>query len=270
MMNARPHGAPQLRAPTFADLGHSLRLGAKDFAATPALGLFFASFFVFSGLLMAWITVATGTTYWLILAVLGYPLVGSLASLGFYEISRRRTEDAPLGFRIVASHVWSHRLGQLPWLAAIIVVVFLFWFFLGHMIFALFLGLSPMTNVLTKLDVFLSMNGLMMLGFGTAVGAVFAVLVFAISVLGMPMVLDRDVDFMTALLTSIGQVIASPVVFIGWGICIAVITLIAMLPVFLGLFVAMPVLGHASWHLYKRLAEPAGEISVNASASPTG
>ncbi|MCK0119606.1 DUF2189 domain-containing protein [Loktanella sp. F6476L] len=253
MTQPRPHCAPTLRAPTFNDLTESLRSGLKDFSTAPGLGLFFASFFVLAGLLMAGITVLTGTTYWLILAVMGYPLVGSLAALGFYETSKRLQEDDDVSFAAITRSVWSQRGGQLPWLAAIIVVVFLFWFFLGHMIFALFLGLSPMTNVLSTLDVFLSPNGLMMLGFGTAVGSVFAMIVFAMSVLGMPMLLDRDVDFVTAIITSIGAVVGKPQVYLIWGISVAVITLIAMLPFFLGLFVAMPILGHASWHLYQRV-----------------
>jgi uncharacterized membrane protein len=261
MTQTRPHGAPTLRTPTSEDIVVSLRQGLKDFSAAPGIAIFFASFFVVAGLLMAAVTILTGTTYWLILAVMGYPLVGSLAALGFYETSRRLQNDEAVTFNAITTAVWAQRGGQLPWLAAIIVVVFLFWFFLGHMIFALFLGLSPMTNVLSTLDVFFSPNGLMMLGFGTAVGSVFAIIVFAMSVLGMPMLLDRDVDFVTAMITSIGAVVAKPQVYLVWGICVAIATLIAMLPFFLGLFVVMPILGHASWHLYQRVtsAEPLSE-----------
>lgn len=254
-MNTRPHGAPQLRSPTFTDLLRSLTAGVQDFLAAPVPDLFFASFFVVAGLVMAAITYATGTTFWLILAVMGFPLLGALAALGFYEVSRRRAADEPLDLSQVASVVWFHRGEQLPWLAAIIIVAFLFWFFLGHMIFALFLGLSPMTNVSSSLDVFLTSQGLMMLGFGTVVGAAFALFVFSISVMGMPMLLDRDVDFISALLRSISAVRAAPLIYLCWGAVIAVLTLVAMVPMFLGLFVVMPVLGHATWHLYRNLSE---------------
>ena len=254
-MNTRPHGAPQLRPPTFTDLRQSIAAGMQDFLAAPVPDLFFASFFVIAGLVMAAITYATGTTFWLILAVMGFPLLGALAALGFYEVSRRRAADEPLDLSQVASVVWFHRGEQLPWLAAIIIVAFLFWFFLGHMIFALFLGLSPMTNVSSSLDVFLTSQGLMMLGFGTVVGAAFALFVFSISVMGMPMLLDRDVDFISALLRSISAVRAAPLIYLCWGAVIAVLTLVAMVPMFLGLFVVMPVLGHATWHLYRNLSE---------------
>ena len=235
---------------TFADLRRCLRLGLEDTLAAPHMALFFSSFYVVAGLVMVWITYRTGTTYWLVLAVLGFPLVGSLAALGFYETSRRRSHGDPILFAEITRVVWAQRRGQLPWLATIIVVIFLFWFFLGHMIFALFLGLSPMTNVSSSLAVFLSPDGVLMLGFGSLVGAVFAVIVFAVSVIGMPLLYDRDIDFVTAMITSAGAVIRRPLVYLVWGALIGVVTLLAMIPGFLGLFIAMPVLGHATWHLY--------------------
>ncbi|MCX7558575.1 DUF2189 domain-containing protein [Sulfitobacter sp. F26204] len=252
-MNARPHGAPDLRSPTFSDFRNSLAAGWRDFIAAPLVDLFFASFFVLAGLVMAAITYVTGTTFWLILAVMGFPLVGTLCALGFYEVSRRRQAAEPLRLSEVISVVHQHLGGQLPWLAAIIIVTFLFWFFLGHMIFALFLGLSPMTNISTSFGVFMTVEGVSMLAFGTMVGGFFALFVFAISVMGMPMLLDRDLDFITALLRSIASVKAAPFHFVVWGATIAVLTLAAMVPVFLGLFVVMPVLGHATWHLYSAL-----------------
>ncbi len=188
-MTDRPHGAPDTRPPAFDDLRASLRAGLRDFLSAPLPGLFFASVYVLGGIIMAAITYATGTTYWLILAVLGFPLVGAFAALGLYEISRRRQAGIPLRLGEVMGVVWAEKNGQLPWLAVMVVVLFLFWFFLGHMIFALFLGLSPMTNVSTSFDVFLSADGLTMLAFGSVVGAIFASLTFAMSVLGMPMLL---------------------------------------------------------------------------------
>lgn len=253
-MQDKPQGAPALRPLEFADITASLKLGLRDFANTPLIGLFFASVYVFVGLVMAWITIATGQTFWLILAVLGFPLVGAFAALGLYETSRRRAAGEPLSFSEIVGVVWSQKNGQLPWLAVIIIVVFLFWFFLGHMIFALFLGLSPMTNVSSSMDVYFTSNGLMMLAFGTVIGGVFATLIFSISVLGMPMILDRDVDFVTAMVRSVQAVLARPFIYLIWGFVIGGLTILSMLPLFLGLFITMPIFGHATWHLYKRVA----------------
>lgn len=254
-MNTDQRHAPVPRAVSLSDIGQSLRQGLRDFAAAPLIDLFFASFFVLTGLAMAWITYVTGTTFWLVLAVLGFPLVGTLAALGFYETSRRQQAGEPLSFGQVLKVVWAHKNGQLPWLATIIVVIFLFWFFLGHMIFALFLGLAPMTNISHSLDVFLTGQGLTMLGFGSLVGGIFALVIFSMSVLGIPMLYDRDIDFITAMIRSIGAVRGNPGIYLLWGFLVAVLTLAAMVPFFLGLFIAMPVLGHATWHLYRRATE---------------
>lgn len=252
-MTDQPTAAPTFRAPRIADIAQSLSQGFRDFLAAPLPSLFFASFYVAAGLIMAWITYATGQTFWLVLAVMGFPLVGSLAALGFYQISRARIAGTPVRFRDTLRVVWAQKNGQLPWLAAIIIVIFMFWFFLGHMIFALFLGLSPMTNVSSSFEVFLKPDGLAMLGFGTVVGAVFATVIFSVSVLGIPMLLDRDVDFITAMLRSMAAVKSDPVIYLGWGAFIGVVTMISMAPYFLGLFLTMPVLGHATWRLYQTL-----------------
>jgi uncharacterized membrane protein len=244
-MDEKPHGAPPVRPLTFDDLKFSLLQGVQDFRAAPILGLSFASLYVAVGLLIAWITFATGQTFWLVLAVLGFPLVGMLPALSFYETSRRLQSGDTVAFADVLKVVLAHRSGQLPALAAIIMIIFLFWFFLGHMIFALFLGLSPMTNISSSLEVFLTTDGLTMLGFGTLIGAAFTTLVFAMSVLGIPMLMDRDVDFMTATLHSIVSVRDSLPLYLLWGAFIAVVALASTVPLFLGLFITMPILGHA-------------------------
>jgi uncharacterized membrane protein len=95
-----------------------------------------------------------------------------------------------------------------------------------------------------------------MLGFGSAVGAGFALLLFAISVFGLPMLLERDIDFVTAMITSVQGVQRAPLVLLGWGALIAALIFLAIVPGFLGLLVVLPWLGHASWHIYARALDP--------------
>ena len=250
---AAPFAVPDPRAATVQDVLESLAAGWADFRAAPLFGLFFAAVYVAGGWLLVWSLMASGQIWWTIPLTLGFPLLGPFVAVGLYEVSRRRETGEALRWRAVLGVILREKDRQIPWIAAVIVIFFLFWNFLGHMIFALFMGLQVMTNVSSSLSVFLGGAGLSMLAVGTLVGAAFALVLFATQVVSLPLLLDREVDFVTAMIVSVATVQAAPAVMLGWGAAIAVALFAAMLPGFLGLFLVLPVLGHASWHLYRRL-----------------
>lgn len=233
-----------------SDIRTVLAAGWRDFRRAPQFGLFFSAVYVLGGFLMLWL--GAGHVTWTLATSLGFPLIAPFAAAGLYEVSRRMEKDDPLDWRAIIGVVWNERTRQLPWLGAIIVIYFLFWTFLAHMIFALFMGLSTMTNVSGSLDVFLTPNGLTMIAVELGVGAILAFLLFAITVVSLPLVLDREVDFVTAMLTSLAVVKANLIPMLIWAGLIAVLSLFALLPMFLGLIIVLPILGHATWHLYRR------------------
>ncbi|TGD45215.1 DUF2189 domain-containing protein [Pseudotabrizicola sediminis] len=235
-----------------SDLRAALAAGWQDFCRAPMYGMLFSSVYVAAGWLITYALLAKGQVWWTIIAGAGFPILGPFIACGFYEVSRRLEAGQALDLAGVAGVVFSQKDRQIPSMAAVVVVFFLFWNFLGHMIFAVFLGNATMTNITSSLAVFQTAEGLMMLVVGTAVGAGFAGTLFALTVVSLPYLLDREVDFITAMITSFSVVTQNPGVMLVWGLLIAGLLFAGMALGFLGLFVVLPVLGHATWHLYRR------------------
>lgn len=254
-----PSAIPDVRSARRADLKAALAAGWRDFRAAPAFGLFFGGVYVLGGLFLYWVLAVSDQIWWTIPITLGFPLLGPFIAVGLYEVSRRLEAGEALNWGAVLGVIFRQKDRQIPSMAAIIVIFFLFWNFLGHMIFALFLGLTAMTNISSSYEVFLAPQGLAMLAVGSAVGAVFAFVLYATNVISLPLLLDKEVDFVTAMITSWKAVMASPGPMLAWAALIAAALFVAMLPAFLGLFLVLPVLGHASWHLYRRILPAAGE-----------
>lgn len=250
---SEPDVIPEPALIGFAAIGESLRAGWDDFRRAPGFGLFFSAFYVAGGLMLTAVAAASGQEWWLIPFVVGFPLLAPFAAVGLYEVSRRIELGLPLDWRSVLGVVFAQKDRQVPSMAMVILLMFMFWVFVGHTIFALFMGVQALTNITSSPEILFQGRGLTMLAFGTAIGGGFAAVLFAITAAGLPLILDREVDFISAIIASFGAVLANPAVMLVWAVMIAAILFLGILPLFLGLFIALPVLGHSSWHMYRRL-----------------
>ena len=253
---AEPSTIPPPAAITPAVLREVLALGWRDFRRAPFYGIVFSAFYVLGGLIMYAIFAASAAEYWFIPIAVGFPILAPFAATGLYEVSRRLEMGQPLGLRSVFAIVFAQKDRQVPSMAMFVMLVFMFWVFIAHTIFALFFGLAPITG--STWSMLLTGNGLMMMLVGSVIGGVMATLFYALTVVSLPLILDREVDFISAMIASFGCVTANPVTMALWAAIIAGALFLGMLPLFLGLFVVLPVFGHASWHLYRRLLPPEG------------
>lgn len=232
------------------DLRRALAAGWDDFKAYPAFGLFFASIYVIAGLFLYYALVVRGEAVWLVPAAAGFPLLAPFVAVGLYEVSRRREAGLPMTWRAALGALRGRGDDQLIMMGGFIFVGFIFWIILAHGIFAIFLAESGIGS--ETLDLFRTLPGIMMLLVGGLVGALMALAFYSITVVSLPMLVDRDVDFITAIIVSLATVRSNKMVLLGWAFLIGVVLFVAMIPLFLGLLIILPVLGHATWHLYRR------------------
>lgn len=236
---------------TLADLKAALAAGWGDFRRAPIYGLGFSLVYVLGGMLLYAVFIASGQSWWFIPVAVGFPLLAPFAATGLYEVSRRLEAGEQLNWGAVAGCVFAQKDRQVPSMAMVIMLAFMFWVFVAHTIFALFFGLKPISS--STADMLLSSTGIMMLAVGGAVGGAMAAIMFALTAISLPLLLDKEVDFITAMITSVSAVLKNPVTMFVWAAIIAALLTVAMVPFFLGLFVVLPLLGHASWHLYRRI-----------------
>lgn len=248
--------APAIQKIGFADIARSLNAGWADFVRASPFGLFFGGIFTVGGLFIWWILSQTNQTWMVIPVMIGFPLIGPFAATGLYEISRKLEAGEPLTWRGVLLTVFSQRERQMGWMAFVVLFAFWIWIYQIRLLIALFLGFNTPATLQGFADIVLNtQSGFMFLAVGTIMGAVLALLLFTICVVSMPLLLEREIDFVTAIITSFEAVIANPIPMLSWGVVVTLLSILAMVPAFLGLLVVFPVLGHATWHLYKAVTD---------------
>lgn len=273
-MNTEPQAAPEDRAdlPTMASpyippppQGPTTRMrplawtaplqwlarGGRDLAAHPGIGLFYGLCFWLMAQLLG--LVFRHQPEYTLTLVSGCLLVGPFLAMGLYEVSRQRErgESPQLGASLMC---WDRHIRSMAMLVLVLLVIELLWGRASLVVFAVFFstGMPSTTGVIEAL---LHPQNMEFLLVYLAVGGVFAALVFAVSVVSIPMILDRDTDAVSAALTSMQVVVTHPGVMLLWGLMLSVLVLLALWPWALGLWLVGPWLGHASWHAYRGAVE---------------
>ena len=240
-----------------ADLKDALARGLSDFGAYRTDVISLCLIYPLVGISLAWLTFGYETLPLLFPLASGFALVGPVAAVGLYEISRRHEQGTPITWADAFGAISSPAFGAILALGLVLLAIFLFWLLAANVIYELTLGPEPPVSIAAFVrDVSTTRAGWAMIVVGMGVGFLFALLVLAISVVSFPLLLDRDVGLRAAVLTSIRAVAANPGPMAVWGLIVAGGLLIGSIPAFLGLIIVMPVLGHATWHLYRKVVEP--------------
>jgi uncharacterized membrane protein len=250
---------PVVRKISREDVVDALDKGLRDFKAAPRYGLFLGGLCAATGISIVIVLFEVGMPYFAYPIAAGFALVCPFLAAGLYEVSRRLEAGEPLS----AGAIW-HKLAsrsEVRWMGFATLFVFIVWMYQVRLLMALFLGYSGMAASLPEFFriVLTTPEGLIFLLVGNVIGAVLATILFSLSVVSCPLVLDRDVDFVTAMVTSVRAVLTNPGPMLLFAVTIIGFLLISVFTAFLGLLLTLPLLGHATWHLYRSAVAPAVE-----------
>jgi uncharacterized membrane protein len=246
--------APDVRRIAAADLREVLAKGLDDFGAYRTDVVFLCVIYPVVGLVLGRLAFGYGMLPLLFPLASGFALVGPFAGVGLYELSRQREQGVEVTWANAFGVLRAPSLGAIVVLGLLLLAIFLAWMATAEMLYLVTLGPKPPTSIAAFAhDLFTTSAGWTLIVVGVGAGFLFAVVVLAISVVSFPLLLDREAGLDTAVWASIRAVAANPVPMALWGLIVAGGLVLGSLPFFVGLIVVMPVLGHATWHLYRKV-----------------
>jgi len=243
---------PAIRRIAVADLRAALAKGLQDFGACRTDVVFLCLVYPVAGIVLWRLAFDYELLPLLFPLASGFALVGPIAGIFLYEMSRRREQGLHASLPDAFAVVRSHSFGAILALGLILCAIYAVWIVAALWIYDLTLGPKPPESTAAFVQaIFTTGAGWAMIAVGTGVGFLFALLVLVISVVSFPMLLDRDVPLRTAVMTSVRAVMANKATMAAWGLIVAGGLVLGSIPALIGLIVVMPVLGHATWHLYR-------------------
>ena len=237
-----------------ADIKDALRRGVDDFLAMPSHAAFLCVIYPVVALVLARLTLGYDVLPMLFPLAAGFALLGPLAAIGLYELSRQREQGREASWKDAFDVFHSPSFGAIAALGVLLLVIFFVWLAVAQTVYVAAFGYTPAASIpdfLTR--VFTTPGGWMLILVGNGIGFLFALLVLTISVVSFPLLLDRDVGAAVAMLTSVRAVLANPVPMAVWGLIVAGLLVMGSLPFFVGLTIVLPILGHSTWHLYRKV-----------------
>lgn len=251
-MRSEVTAPPEIRTLTIAHLKTALRKGLDDFMALRSDVFFLIAIYPVIGLVLALFAFNSAQLPMLFPLAAGFTLLGPVAATALYEMSRQRETGAPTGWGAALRALRAHVIGPVLLLAVYLTAIFVIWMFAAKFIYDITLGPLPPATLGGFLgDVLTTAAGWQMIILGMGTGFVFAVMVLVISLVSFPMLIDRRAGLPVAVMTSVGVARRNPRIVAIWGLIVAFGMTLGMIPAFLGLVIALPVLGHATWHLYR-------------------
>ncbi len=246
---------PRIRPITTADLRDALAKGIDDFMAKPSHLVFLSIIYPLVALFAARLAFGYEVLPLLFPLISGFALVGPVAAIGLYEISRRREDGLDVSWRHAFHVIGSPSIRAIVVLGAVLAAIFVAWLGAAMAIYKATLEASPASVSDFARLLFTTRAGWTLIIVGNGVGLLFAIVVLTISVVSFPMLIDREVGALTAVRTSVHAVVANPTMMGLWGLIVAASLAVGCLPFFVGLAVVVPILGHSTWHLYRKVVE---------------
>ena len=250
---------PIARKLKYRDISKAMRAGLRDFSNAPRFGLVFGLAYAAFGWFLLYLAYTLEISYYIYPMATGFALLAPFIASGLYEVSHLLEQGKPVTWKNVIIATKNAGGKDLSWMAVVTTFAYIIWLDIAVALYVIFFGMKPVgVNELVN-AIMTTPSGALFFLIGNAAGAILAFIVFSLTVVSLPLLFDKHVDFVTAMIVSVKVVVKNPKVMILWAGIIGVLFAISIVSVFVALIVVLPFLGHATWHLYKQAVGEKGE-----------